>query len=72
MTDQPILCPIRDEDNLYAYCYSKELDENGRPKRSQTLRISYDPRKEITSLQCMTEPKKHRFKIDREGNVVNE
>ncbi len=65
MTDQPILCP-------FFNCYGDELDDEGNPKRRQTLRISYDPRKEITSLQCMTRPKDHRFKIDREGNVVNE
>lgn len=73
MTDhREIPCQIRDENNHYAYCYGSELDEHGRPKRSGTLRISYDPVKEHTSLQCKTNPKEHRFKIDREGNVVNE
>lgn len=66
MTDQLILCPIRDDKHPYAYCY------DGKGERSKTLRISYDPQKEITSLQCMTKPKEHRFKVDREGNVIKE
>lgn len=65
MTD-PILCQIRDKEPPYAYC----VDAKGH--RSQTLRISDDPINKITSFQCMTRPKDHKFKIDREGNVVNE
>ncbi len=69
MTDhKEIPCQIRNEKPPYAYCY----DDKGKRSKTQVLGHTYPGGKRVTHIQCLTNPKEHRFKIDREGNVVNE
>lgn len=63
---EPILCQIRDKQHPYGFC----VDEKG--NRSQAVRLWIDPVKKITRFQCKTMPQDHRFRLDEEGNVIDE
>lgn len=68
MTNQDILCQIRDKQPPYGYC----VDGDGDRSRTRVLSRTYISRGGyITELQC-NENADHKFKIDHEGNVINE
>lgn len=69
MTDyRDILCLVRDDQPPYAYCH----DGKGERSRTRVISHTYDKNGDlITQLQC-NENAEHRFRIDREGNVIDE